>query len=1211
VARLLEGYLEQLERGAAPRPEAWLAEHPELSGPLKECLAALELLHQTAAGPEHGSAPETVLARGQVGDYHLVREVGRGGMGIVYEAEQVSLGRPVALKVLPLAGALDARQLQRFHNEAMTASQLHHPHIVEVFGAGCEHGVHYYAMRYIGGETLAEVIARRRKAAGLEPADGPEDRGPTTEYRGSKIEEGTRSVDPPSSILDPPSPIKASSGGPDHYRTAAEIGVQVAEALDYAHAHGVVHRDIKPSNMILDTQGQAWVTDFGLAHLQRQAHLTQSGDLVGTLRYMSPEQALARRDVLDHRTDIYSLGATLYELLTLRPAVDGGDRQEVLRRIAFEEPVRPSALDPALPPDLEAVVLKAMANAPAERYGTAQELADDLRRFLDDQPVQARRLTRWRRAAKWVRRYHWPLCGAAFTAVLTLALAVALLVLSNVRFREALARSELRALEQRAQSAEREMTLRTAMTRWKEARTTRQAHQPGQRYRSLEALDATVRDLRSLGQLDPYRAELRDDVLACLTLWDVRAVSRLPVATLRPLPAVDPLGRYCAAAEAANVVSWQRLTDGEVVHRWQWERSHCIYLTVSPDGHYVAALCLDDQRPEEAVCRVWDSGTGRPVLERPASWRCGHDFRRDGKVLALAQADGSVALYDLGTGRDLPPLPAGPMPERLRFHPGGQYLAVSFFGHPDVVVWDLAARKVVLRLAGERYRGGPAWSADGSLLAVGSTDTTIYVCTFPGGSVQAVLLGHEHVVTGLEFHPSGRLLASTSHDDTTRLWCFSPGVQGLGARIAASATDTAPLWNFSPGGELVLPGEKLLGFSRDGRRLFTKSFEKVTAWELADPEDCLHYLHYPSHGPGRGTGPWEVAFSPDGLLLASASRDGVLLWDPAAARRVGPVLPSGDGYALAFDPKGRALLTTGSGGVMEWPIVPQRSRPALDPRSGVLMEWPIVPGRDAPLLHVGPGKLLRATTAGCRSLRIDVARSGEALLLGAGDGGVDLVPLAEPRRARRLGTHDGLFGVALSPDGRWAVTAGRQGDADRPEDAIRIWDVASGTLVRSLRLEGEYPGAAFSPDGRRLVTGVRSAFLFWEVGSWELKTRLPREPRSLFSSVAFSRDGGLLALAQGRNRIHLHDAATLRQLATLEAPGAIDLTGLSLSPDGTRLAAATQQDVVALWDLRRLRQELAALDLDWEMLPYPPAKPVAEAAWPLTVEILPVPTGPR
>jgi hypothetical protein len=245
---------------------------------------------------------------------------------------------------------------------------------------------------------------------------------------------------------------------------------------------------------------------------------------------------------------------------------------------------------------------------------------------------------------------------------------------------------------------------------------------------------------------------------------------------------------------------------------------------------------------------------------------------------------------------------------------------------------------------------------------------------------------------------------------------------------------------------------------------------------------------------------------------------------------------------------------------------------------------------------------VRTTTAGSQSLRIDVAGAGETLLLGAGDGGVDLVPLAEPGRARRLGTHDGFFGVALSPDGRWAVTAGRQG-ADRPDDAVRIWDVARGTLVHRLPHEGEYPAVAFSPDGRRLVTGVRSEFFFWKAGSWELEARLPRGHRSVHSAIAFARDGGLLALAQGRNRIGLHDAATLRHLATLEIPGPTSLSGLSLSPDGTRLAATTEYHVVALWDLRRLRQELAALDLDWELPPYPAAGHAAEPVHALTVEI--------
>jgi WD40 repeat protein len=560
---------------------------------------------------------------------------------------------------------------------------------------------------------------------------------------------------------------------------------------------------------------------------------------------------------------------------------------------------------------------------------------------------------------------------------------------------------------------------------------------------------------------------------------------------------------------------------------------------------------------------VWDSGTGQQVLHRTVASRS-HAFRPDGKVLALVEADGSIALCELGTGRDLLPVPAGLLPNSLRFHPSGQYLAVSSSAHHDLQVWDPAAGKVVRRLLGDRDGGAIlAWSPDGALLAVWSPDNGIYLCTFPGGKTQAVLRGHENVVTGVEFHPSGRLLASTSHDDTTRLWCFAPG------------------------GELVLPGEKLLDFSRDGRRLTTGSGQGVTEWELANPGDCLHYL---PHGQGPCRGCWGIAFAPDGRLLASASQDGVLLWDAAAARLVGRV-PSGDGYTLAFHPDGRRLFTTGGSGVTQWPIVTER---------------------DGHALRIGPGTVLRATTADSRSLRIDVAGTGKWLLLGAGDGGVDLVPLAgegeapaELGRARGLGTQDCLFGVALSPDGRWAVSAGDSGDA------FCIWDVAQGTRVRRLPHQGAYPGAAFSPDGRWLVTGVRTDFCFWEVGSWERKARLPRDPRSLFSSVAFTRDGRLLALAQGRNRIYLHEAATLRHLAALEIPGPASLTGLSLSPDGTRLAAATDYNVIAFWDLRRLRQELAELDLDWEMPPYLPPEHDEKPAEALGVDVLLAEKAPR
>jgi tetratricopeptide (TPR) repeat protein len=301
--------------------------------------------------------------------------------------------------VLPFAGAMDPTQIRRFQTEALAAAQLHHTNIVPVYSVGCERGVHYYAMQFIESHTLEAAIAERRELAA--PKAGED-----------------------------------SSRDRAYIRTIANLGIQAAEALDHAHKVGIIHRDIKPANLLLDEAGNLWITDFGLARFQEDSGLTMTGDALGTLRYMSPEQALAKRGYLDHRTDIYSLGATLYELWTLRPAIEGSDRQELLRSIAQDEPVSARKHNPAIPRELETILLKAMSKEAGDRYATAQELADDLLGFLEDKPIKAKRPTPMERAAKWAKRHRTLVSAAAILLVLVaLMLAVSTVLISHEQSR--------------------------------------------------------------------------------------------------------------------------------------------------------------------------------------------------------------------------------------------------------------------------------------------------------------------------------------------------------------------------------------------------------------------------------------------------------------------------------------------------------------------------------------------------------------------------------------------------------------------------------------------------------------------------------------------------------------------------------------------------------------------------------------------------------
>jgi serine/threonine protein kinase/Flp pilus assembly protein TadD len=415
---LIDDLLARVQSGEAVDWSAVAREHPGHAERLRSMVPALAAIgdlsgasHPAARGSAADAAADDPVS-GILGDYRILREVGRGGMGIVYEAEQISLGRRVALKVLPFAAALDAKQLQRFKNEAKAAASLKHDHIVSVYAVGCERAVHFYAMEYVEGQTLAQLI-QARQAGGTPPAAA-----------------GAATLDYAPGAGAPTAPVAALStrhSGPqgrNFYRTAAELVAQAADALEHAHSFGIVHRDVKPGNLLVDDAGRVYVSDFGLARFGPDAGLTASGDLLGTLRYMAPEQVLARHGLVDHRADVYALGATLYELLTGRPAVDAAERAEILRKIAFEDPTPPRKLDKMIPQELETITLKCLAKNPAERYATAGDLADDLRRWLEHKTIKAKPPSLRQRLDKWARR-HRPAVGAGLVVLLFAAAALA------------------------------------------------------------------------------------------------------------------------------------------------------------------------------------------------------------------------------------------------------------------------------------------------------------------------------------------------------------------------------------------------------------------------------------------------------------------------------------------------------------------------------------------------------------------------------------------------------------------------------------------------------------------------------------------------------------------------------------------------------------------------------------------------------------------
>jgi len=527
---LSEEFLERIRRGEAVTPEEYAAEHPDLADEILTLFPALLMMEELGdetsdrTGSIAGEAgPKVGATAGRLGEFRLLREVGRGGMGVVYEAEQESLGRRVALKVLPTGALTDLKQVRRFEREARSAARLHHTNIVPIFCVGEYEGTHYYVMQFIQGQGLDVVLGELKKLrdaratksihtttpdetkSGRVAADIAQSlvtgrfvlgTGAPASPAGATATEAWNTAEAPlaptsathsdASVLGASSASGVSTLSETDRRFAlgvARIGVQVAEALAHAHGQGVLHRDIKPSNLLLDREGNVWVTDFGLAKATGGEDLTHTGDIIGTVRYMAPERFQGTGDA---RADVYALGLTLYELLALRPAFDETDRASLIRQVTQEDPPRLRRLNRHVPLDLETIIHKAIARDPGGRYETARALSDDLQRFLDGRPILARRVSTTERLYRWSRRNPALATSVGLVALLLVATTVGS-VIAAARFRNIAEAARIAANDAIEARKQADASRRLAEHSSREAEA-RRIEADGQRHRAQASL---------------------------------------------------------------------------------------------------------------------------------------------------------------------------------------------------------------------------------------------------------------------------------------------------------------------------------------------------------------------------------------------------------------------------------------------------------------------------------------------------------------------------------------------------------------------------------------------------------------------------------------------------------------------------------------------------------------------------------------------------
>ena len=1061
-----------------------------------------------------------------IAGFHIIREVGRGGMGTVFEAIELALGRRVALKVVRRDDIGNPNAAERFRREARSAAGLHHTNIVPVFGVGEDAGYLYYAMQFIDGEGLDRVIDRlRHEGRGAEPtAAGPppslDDFGtprgeaPTVSAASSLAPgaDATTVAGPPTgpgaaARPRPPSPPASSPGssaeGRSRHRGVARVGLQIAEALEFAHRQGILHRDVKPSNVLIDTAGAAWVADFGLAKtLDGEGDgLTRTGDIVGTLRYMAPERFDGLSDV---RGDVYALGVTLYELLTLRPIFEESNRARLIERVLREEPPRPRGFDRRLPRDLETIVLKAMAKEPAARYATAGAMAADLRLYLAGEPILARRSGPAERTWRWARR-NPAVAGLAGAVVLASALGFSL-------------------------------------TLWQAARAVRaEADMSRERDRAVSARGDARRLAAGL---------LVDRGLGLLDRGDSQA-GRLWLARSLQAPELAPEARRVAGL---NLAAW-----GEAAPRLARifaAPEGISTFAFSPDGATLHAYGVADR-----TLRHFDTATGAqrgsaPVVAAlPIELRFDYPgFLDNGRTLYIISGHRrSLEVFDVETGArrgEAIPLVRGT--DHLRFDPEGVAAAII---SPAVVTaailnpyWlpNLFDTVEVLGL-GTGRRLGPDLPIAGPY-ALSPGGRTLLTLGPGGGRFLDVA--------------TGRLVATAPEMPArVRHLSFDPrgGLYTLEDRPSTAAGSSPPhvlrFWDAagSPRGEvrdLSLLGD--YSFGPDGETLAIGSSNGIV--ELFDARRATRRAPEPYDGSFINTN----AFSPDGSTVAIGTFDGkVRLRDTLTGRPRGAELMQAASIdELCFTPDGTGLAVLTAGAVRLWRL-PSRPVPADRPSGTAVATRQGGQATFAP----GAGSALVVTPreADARVARPDGPPTGAATRLGL----PSLIRLAASPDRRRWATtsHDGnslastlrlldadgtpvgdplphqnwIIDLAFSPDGKTLAATGYAG-------ALWLYDAADGRPLRlPLAVQRAAMSLAFAPDGRSLVVGTGPSIPLgksiqlqrWDLSTGRLIGSADLDEWAMF--VAFSPDGRSLLVRSGHaldrstyGRYQIWDAATLK-----------------------------------------------------------------------------------